>query len=61
MIAFTLACLCTLAGHYLNKAMPSGGVLPWIQGVICTIENPCLSHPTPGEAPGQFNNFDGSM
>uniref|UniRef100_A0A3Q3IW89 ABC transporter domain-containing protein n=1 Tax=Monopterus albus TaxID=43700 RepID=A0A3Q3IW89_MONAL len=47
--------------HYPNKAMPSAGVLPWLQGMICNINNPCLSSPTPGEAPGQVNNFNNSM
>uniref|UniRef100_A0A3B5ATK0 Uncharacterized protein n=1 Tax=Stegastes partitus TaxID=144197 RepID=A0A3B5ATK0_9TELE len=47
--------------HYPNKAMPSAGVLPWLQGMMCNIDNPCLSYPTPGEAPGQVNNFDNSM
>uniref|UniRef100_A0A3P9PUU7 P-type phospholipid transporter n=1 Tax=Poecilia reticulata TaxID=8081 RepID=A0A3P9PUU7_POERE len=47
--------------HYPNKAMPSAGVLPWLQGIICNIDNPCLSHPTPGETPGQVNNFNNSM
>uniref|UniRef100_A0A8D3D687 ABC transporter domain-containing protein n=1 Tax=Scophthalmus maximus TaxID=52904 RepID=A0A8D3D687_SCOMX len=47
--------------HYPNKAMPSAGVLPWLQGMICNIDNPCLSHPTPGETPGQVNNFNNSM
>uniref|UniRef100_A0A3Q3Q5W3 ABC transporter domain-containing protein n=1 Tax=Monopterus albus TaxID=43700 RepID=A0A3Q3Q5W3_MONAL len=47
--------------HYPNKAMPSAGVLPWLQGMICNINNPCLSSPTPGEAPGQVNNFNNSI
>ncbi|XP_035501650.2 phospholipid-transporting ATPase ABCA1 isoform X2 [Scophthalmus maximus] len=47
--------------HYPNKAMPSAGVLPWLQGMICNIDNPCLSHPTPGETPGQVNNFNNSI
>ncbi|XP_019733077.1 ATP-binding cassette sub-family A member 1 isoform X2 [Hippocampus comes] len=47
--------------HYPNKAMPSAGVLPWIQGLVCNVDNPCLSHPTPGEAPGQVNNFNNSI
>uniref|UniRef100_A0A8C6U8H6 P-type phospholipid transporter n=1 Tax=Neogobius melanostomus TaxID=47308 RepID=A0A8C6U8H6_9GOBI len=45
--------------HYLNKPMPSAGVLPWLQGMVCNIENPCLNSPTPGEAPGQFQNSPG--
>lgn len=48
-------------GHYPNKAMPSAGVIPWIQGMVCNLENPCLPYPTPGETPGQVNNFDNSM
>uniref|UniRef100_A0A4W6E2P5 ABC transporter domain-containing protein n=1 Tax=Lates calcarifer TaxID=8187 RepID=A0A4W6E2P5_LATCA len=47
--------------HYPNKAMPSAGVLPWLQGMICNINNPCLNYPTPGETPGQVNNFNNSM
>uniref|UniRef100_A0A4W3HE36 ATP-binding cassette sub-family A member 1-like n=1 Tax=Callorhinchus milii TaxID=7868 RepID=A0A4W3HE36_CALMI len=41
------------ACHYRNKALPSAGVLPWMQGIICNMNNPCLNYPTPGEAPGQ--------
>lgn len=48
-------------GHYPNKAMPSAGVLPWLQGMICNLDNPCLKYPTPGETPGQVNNFDNSV
>uniref|UniRef100_A0A8C6KAE5 ABC transporter domain-containing protein n=1 Tax=Nothobranchius furzeri TaxID=105023 RepID=A0A8C6KAE5_NOTFU len=47
--------------HYPNKAMPSAGTLPWLQGMICNIENPCLDYPTPGEAPGEVNNFNSSI
>ncbi|XP_063756662.1 phospholipid-transporting ATPase ABCA1-like isoform X2 [Eleginops maclovinus] len=47
--------------HYPNKAMPSAGVLPWLQGMMCNIDNPCLNSPTPGETPGQVNNFDNSL
>uniref|UniRef100_A0A8C6UEZ0 ABC transporter domain-containing protein n=1 Tax=Neogobius melanostomus TaxID=47308 RepID=A0A8C6UEZ0_9GOBI len=47
--------------HYLNKPMPSAGVLPWLQGMVCNIENPCLNSPTPGEAPGQVNNYNNSI
>ncbi|XP_016419525.1 ATP-binding cassette sub-family A member 1 [Sinocyclocheilus rhinocerous] len=28
--------------------------------MLCNIQNPCVSSPTPGEAPGQVNNFDNS-
>ncbi|XP_075999903.1 phospholipid-transporting ATPase ABCA1 [Genypterus blacodes] len=47
--------------HYPNKAMPSAGVLPWLQGMMCTMDNACLDSPTPGEAPGQVNNFNNSV
>ncbi|XP_031140894.1 phospholipid-transporting ATPase ABCA1-like isoform X1 [Sander lucioperca] len=47
--------------HYPNKAMPSAGVLPWLQGMICNIDNPCLNYSTPGETPGQVNNFNNSI
>ncbi|KAM7366213.1 hypothetical protein PAMP_015672 [Pampus punctatissimus] len=47
--------------HYPNKAMPSAGALPWLQGMICNIDNPCLNYPTPGETPGQVNNFNNSI
>uniref|UniRef100_A0A8B9KM95 ABC transporter domain-containing protein n=1 Tax=Astyanax mexicanus TaxID=7994 RepID=A0A8B9KM95_ASTMX len=47
--------------HYSNKPMPSAGILPWVQGMVCNIQNPCLSQPTPGEAPGQVNNFNNSI
>uniref|UniRef100_A0A8D3BI66 P-type phospholipid transporter n=1 Tax=Scophthalmus maximus TaxID=52904 RepID=A0A8D3BI66_SCOMX len=40
--------------HFPNKALPSAGTLPWIQGIVCNINNPCFHSPTPGETPGQF-------
>uniref|UniRef100_A0A8C5HCB1 P-type phospholipid transporter n=1 Tax=Gouania willdenowi TaxID=441366 RepID=A0A8C5HCB1_GOUWI len=47
--------------HYPNKAMPSAGVLPWLQGMVCNIDNPCLNYSTPGETPGQVNNHNNSV
>uniref|UniRef100_A0AAR2L9H2 P-type phospholipid transporter n=1 Tax=Pygocentrus nattereri TaxID=42514 RepID=A0AAR2L9H2_PYGNA len=41
-----------VSGHFPNKAMPSAGTLPWIQGIVCNANNPCFRHPTPGESPG---------
>uniref|UniRef100_A0A669FBF6 P-type phospholipid transporter n=1 Tax=Oreochromis niloticus TaxID=8128 RepID=A0A669FBF6_ORENI len=38
--------------HFPNKAMPSAGTLPWVQGIICNANNPCFRNPTPGESPG---------
>ncbi|KAM6235913.1 phospholipid-transporting ATPase ABCA7 [Porphyrio hochstetteri] len=47
--------------HFPNKALPSAGTLPWLQGIICNTNNPCFRHPTAGEAPGVVGNFDGSI
>ncbi|XP_012989040.1 phospholipid-transporting ATPase ABCA1b isoform X2 [Esox lucius] len=47
--------------HFPNKAMPSAGTLPWIQGIICNANNPCFRHPTPAESPGVVGNFNGSI
>ncbi|KAM9254507.1 phospholipid-transporting ATPase ABCA7 [Cariama cristata] len=47
--------------HFPNKALPSAGTLPWLQGIICNMNNPCFRHPTAGEAPGVVGNFDGSI
>ncbi|XP_025920538.1 ATP-binding cassette sub-family A member 7 [Apteryx rowi] len=47
--------------HFPNKALPSAGTLPWIQGIICNMNNPCFRYPTAGEAPGVVGNFDGSI
>ncbi|XP_061682240.1 phospholipid-transporting ATPase ABCA1 isoform X2 [Syngnathoides biaculeatus] len=47
--------------HFPNKALPSAGTLPWIQGFLCNINNPCYSSPTQGETPGKVGNFDNSI
>ncbi|KAM6980899.1 phospholipid-transporting ATPase ABCA1b [Aplochiton taeniatus] len=47
--------------HFPNKAMPSAGTLPWIQGIICNANNPCFRNPTPGESPGIVGNFNDSI
>ncbi|NXK57079.1 ABCA1 protein, partial [Chauna torquata] len=47
--------------HFPNKALPSAGTLPWLQGIICNMNNPCFQHPTAGEAPGMVGNFNGSL
>ncbi|XP_061217997.1 phospholipid-transporting ATPase ABCA7 [Neopsephotus bourkii] len=47
--------------HFPSKALPSAGTLPWLQGIICNMNNPCFRHPTAGEAPGLVGNFDGSI
>lgn len=48
-------------GHFPNKAMPSAGVLPWIQGIFCNANNPCFRHPTRGESPGVVSNYKNSV
>ncbi|KAJ8247643.1 hypothetical protein GJAV_G00248620 [Gymnothorax javanicus] len=47
--------------HFPNKAMPSAGTLPWVQGIICNANNPCFRYPTPGETPGLVGNFNDSI
>ncbi|XP_077331315.1 phospholipid-transporting ATPase ABCA1 isoform X4 [Lithobates pipiens] len=47
--------------HFPNKAMPSAGTLPWMQGIICNSNNPCFRYPTPGESPGVVGNFNRSI
>ncbi|CAL9695096.1 unnamed protein product [Knipowitschia caucasica] len=47
--------------HFPNKALPSAGTLPWIQGIVCNIHNPCFHSPTAGETPGQVGNFNNSI
>uniref|UniRef100_A0A3Q1ESV0 P-type phospholipid transporter n=1 Tax=Acanthochromis polyacanthus TaxID=80966 RepID=A0A3Q1ESV0_9TELE len=47
--------------HFPNKAMPSAGTLPWVQGIICNANNPCFRNPTPGESPGVVGNFNDSI
>ncbi|XP_010778163.1 ATP-binding cassette sub-family A member 1-like, partial [Notothenia coriiceps] len=52
---------CVSAGHFPNKAMPSAGTLPWLQGILCNANNPCFRSPTPGESPGVVGNFNDSI
>ncbi|XP_048833509.1 retinal-specific phospholipid-transporting ATPase ABCA4-like [Brienomyrus brachyistius] len=47
--------------HFPNKAMPSAGIFPWIQGIFCNINNPCFWYPTPGESPGLYSNNQNSI
>ncbi|XP_038628372.1 phospholipid-transporting ATPase ABCA7 [Tachyglossus aculeatus] len=47
--------------HFPNKPLPSAGSLPWLQGIICNMRNPCFHYPTPGETPGVVDNFNGSL
>ncbi|XP_017266543.1 retinal-specific phospholipid-transporting ATPase ABCA4-like isoform X2 [Kryptolebias marmoratus] len=47
--------------HFPNKAMPSAGILPWIQGIFCNANNPCFRYPTQGESPGVVSNYNNSL
>ncbi|XP_029473512.1 retinal-specific ATP-binding cassette transporter-like [Rhinatrema bivittatum] len=47
--------------HFPNKAMPSAGMLPWLQGIFCNSNNPCFRNPTPGESPGMVSNYNTSI
>ncbi|XP_069087522.1 retinal-specific phospholipid-transporting ATPase ABCA4 isoform X3 [Pleurodeles waltl] len=47
--------------HFPNKAMPSAGMLPWLQGIFCNMNNPCFRSPTPGESPGVVSNYNNSI
>ncbi|XP_028314701.1 phospholipid-transporting ATPase ABCA1b isoform X2 [Gouania willdenowi] len=47
--------------HFPNKAMPSAGTLPWLQGILCNANNPCFRSSTPGESPGVVGNFNDSI
>ncbi|XP_034470227.1 retinal-specific phospholipid-transporting ATPase ABCA4-like isoform X1 [Hippoglossus hippoglossus] len=47
--------------HFPNKAMPSTGILPWMQGIFCNANNPCFRYPTRGESPGVVSNYNNSV
>uniref|UniRef100_A0A4W3I231 ATP-binding cassette, sub-family A (ABC1), member 4a n=1 Tax=Callorhinchus milii TaxID=7868 RepID=A0A4W3I231_CALMI len=47
--------------HFPNKAMPSAGMLPWLQGIFCNMNNPCFRYPTLGESPGVVSNYKNSI
>nr|XP_044990914.1 phospholipid-transporting ATPase ABCA7 isoform X2 [Jaculus jaculus] len=47
--------------HFPNKPLPSAGTVPWLQGLICNVNNSCFPQPTPGEEPGVLSNFKDSL
>ncbi|XP_075038451.1 retinal-specific phospholipid-transporting ATPase ABCA4 isoform X2 [Mixophyes fleayi] len=47
--------------HFPNKALPSAGMLPWLQGIFCNTNNPCFRSPTRGEYPGVVSNYNNSI
>uniref|UniRef100_A0A8C2RYR2 ATP binding cassette subfamily A member 7 n=1 Tax=Capra hircus TaxID=9925 RepID=A0A8C2RYR2_CAPHI len=47
--------------HFPNKPLPSAGTIPWLQGLICNVNNTCFPWQTPGEEPGVLSNFKDSL
>ncbi|XP_051789234.1 retinal-specific phospholipid-transporting ATPase ABCA4 isoform X1 [Erpetoichthys calabaricus] len=47
--------------HFPNKALPSAGALPWLQGMFCNFNNPCFKYATRGESPGVVSNYNNSI
>uniref|UniRef100_A0A673CGE8 ATP-binding cassette, sub-family A (ABC1), member 4a n=1 Tax=Sphaeramia orbicularis TaxID=375764 RepID=A0A673CGE8_9TELE len=45
--------------HFPNKAMPSSGVLPWIQGILCNANNP--SRPMPAAKFTSINHHHSAL
>ncbi|XP_074193488.1 phospholipid-transporting ATPase ABCA7 isoform X2 [Rhinolophus sinicus] len=47
--------------HFPNKPLPSAGTIPWLQGLLCNVNNTCFPQRTPGEEPGVFSNFNDTL
>ncbi|XP_023599057.1 LOW QUALITY PROTEIN: ATP-binding cassette sub-family A member 7 [Myotis lucifugus] len=47
--------------HFPSKPLPSAGTVPWLQGLICNLDNTCFPRHTPSEEPGVLNNFNDSL
>nr|XP_035141708.2 phospholipid-transporting ATPase ABCA7 isoform X4 [Callithrix jacchus] len=47
--------------HFHNKPLPSAGIVPWLQGLICNVNNTCFPQLTRGEEPGRLSNFNDSL
>ncbi|XP_052776388.1 phospholipid-transporting ATPase ABCA1-like isoform X2 [Mya arenaria] len=45
------------ACHFDGKAMPSAGIVPFVQSFMCTYDNECHNKPTQDELPGVANPF----
>ncbi|XP_052284173.1 phospholipid-transporting ATPase ABCA1-like isoform X3 [Dreissena polymorpha] len=43
--------------HFDGKAMPSAGILPFLQSLVCTFDNECQNSSTPNERPNIANPF----
>ncbi|XP_019618293.1 PREDICTED: retinal-specific ATP-binding cassette transporter-like [Branchiostoma belcheri] len=46
--------------HYPSKALPSAGLIPFMQTLICNFDNKCYNQPLAGEAPGRVFEFKDS-
>ena len=44
-------------GHFLSKALPSAGLLPFFQSFMCDFHSECHQNETYGELKGKVNNF----
>ena len=38
--------LCAAAGHYQDRAMPSAGLMPFLQTFVCNLDNQCHTQDT---------------
>nr|KAF6346092.1 ATP binding cassette subfamily A member 7 [Pipistrellus kuhlii] len=47
--------------HFPGKPLPSAGTVPWLQGLICNLNNTCFPQHLPSEEPGVFDNFKDSL
>ncbi|GAB1598321.1 ATP-binding cassette sub-family A member 7-like [Argonauta hians] len=47
--------------HFDGRAMPSAGILPFVQTYVCTLNNNCNQNITRGEIPGGVENFNQSV
>ncbi|XP_028015270.2 phospholipid-transporting ATPase ABCA7 [Eptesicus fuscus] len=47
--------------HFPSKPLPSAGAVPWLQGLICNLNNTCFPRHMPSEEPGVLNNFNDSL
>ncbi|XP_022097183.1 ATP-binding cassette sub-family A member 1-like isoform X2 [Acanthaster planci] len=43
--------------HFLSKALPSGGLLPFFQSFLCDFDSKCHREETYGETMGHINNY----
>ncbi|XP_077981076.1 phospholipid-transporting ATPase ABCA1-like [Glandiceps talaboti] len=46
--------------HFNGKAMPSAGLLPFFQSLMCYSQNYCHRYPVQSETPGMVDSFNGS-